>query len=65
MDFDFFKRAVDSLVEFPGMVGMIGGEPHASSFARMAEYLAQTIPDKIAAASGPQFRRSWPKNMAT
>lgn len=47
MDFDFFKRAVDSLVEFPGMVGMIGGEPLMHpDFARMAEYLAQTIPDK-------------------
>ena len=47
MDFDFFRRAVDSLVDFPGMVGMIGGEPLLHpNFARMAEHLANTIPDK-------------------
>lgn len=46
MDMDTFKRAVDSLVEFPGMVGMIGGEPLLHpKFAQMAEYLAKTIPN--------------------
>jgi hypothetical protein len=47
MDMDTFKRAVDSLVEFPGMVGMIGGEPLLHpQFAQMAEYLAAAIPEK-------------------
>ena len=43
---DTFKRAVDSLVDFPGMVGMIGGEPLLHpKFAQMAEYLAKKITD--------------------
>jgi len=47
MDLDTFKRAVDSLADFPGMVGMIGGEPLLHpKFAQMAEYLAEAIPDK-------------------
>jgi hypothetical protein len=47
MEFDFFKRAVDSLVAFPGMVGMIGGEPLLHPrFEDMAAYLGRTIPDK-------------------
>lgn len=46
MDMEIFKQAVDSLVEFPGMVGMIGGEPLIHpKFAQMAEYLAKTIPN--------------------
>jgi hypothetical protein len=47
MDMDTFRRAVDSLVDFPGMVGMIGGEPLLHPrFAEMAEYLAERIPEK-------------------
>ncbi|OIO05550.1 MAG: radical SAM protein [Desulfovibrionaceae bacterium CG1_02_65_16] len=47
MDMETFKRAVDSLADFPGMVGMIGGEPLLHPhFAEMAEYLAATIPGK-------------------
>lgn len=47
MDMETFRRAVDSLVDFPGMVGMIGGEPLLHpDFAAMAEYLAKRITDK-------------------
>ena len=47
MDMDTFRRAVDSLADFPGMVGMIGGEPLVHpQFAAMAEYLAAAIPEK-------------------
>lgn len=47
MDMDTFRRAVDSLADFPGMVGMIGGEPLLHpQFGPMAEYLAAAIPDK-------------------
>ncbi len=47
MDMDTFRRAVDSLVDFPGMVGMIGGEPLLHpDFAAMAAYLAERITDK-------------------
>lgn len=47
MKFDTFRRAVDSLVDFPGIVGMIGGEPLLHpAFPDMAEYLSQRLPDK-------------------
>lgn len=47
MDMEMFRRAVDSLVDFPGMVGMIGGEPLLHpDFAKMAEYLASRIEGK-------------------
>lgn len=47
MNFETFRRAVDSLVDFPGVVGMIGGEPLLHpSFPRMAEYFAERLPDK-------------------
>jgi hypothetical protein len=46
MDVDAFKRAVDSLAEFPGMVGMIGGEPLLHpNFEEMARYLEEKITD--------------------
>ena len=47
MDLETYKRAVDSLVDFPGMVGMIGGEPLLHpDFPEMAHYLAERITDK-------------------
>ena len=40
MDFDTFKQAVDSLQDFPGMVGIIGGEPTLHpEFEKFADYL--------------------------
>lgn len=42
MDFDTFKRAVDSLDGFDGVTGIIGGEPTLHpEFERFAEYLQQ------------------------
>ena len=48
MDFETFRNAVDSLQDFPGMVGMIGGEPTIHpEFEKFAEYLRQSrIGDK-------------------
>ena len=40
MDFDTFKRAVDSMEGFVGIVGMMGGEPTLHpEFERFARYL--------------------------
>lgn len=47
MSMEIFQKAVDSLVDFPGMVGIIGGEPLLHpSFAEMALYLRERIVDK-------------------
>ncbi|MBF0246251.1 MAG: radical SAM protein [Planctomycetes bacterium] len=53
MDMDQFCRAVDSLVDFPGMVGIIGGEPLMHPlFKDMVTYLEKTIKD-------PERRGLW------
>jgi len=42
MDWDTFKLAVDSLKDFPGMVGIMGGEPTLHpEFERFSRYLRQ------------------------
>ena len=47
MDMPTFRQAVDSLADFPGMVGMIGGEPLLHpDFEEMALYLQSRITDK-------------------
>lgn len=47
MDFETFKRAVDSLDGYVGTIGIMGGEPTLNpEFARMAEYLAARRPAK-------------------
>src|SRR5215471_826199 len=47
MDMPTFRRAVDSLIDFPGMVGIMGGEPLLHpDFAEMAVYLRDTIRDR-------------------
>lgn len=47
MDFETFKRAVDSLEDFPGMVGTIGGEPLLHpEFEKFARYLQHRVADK-------------------
>ncbi len=44
MDFETFKRAVDSLVDSPGIVGIMGGEPTLHpEFGRFVEYYASKI----------------------
>lgn len=45
MDFDTFKRAVDSMEGYEGTIGMMGGEPTLHpEFARFTEYLQSRIP---------------------
>jgi len=47
MELDFFKKAVDSLLEFPRMIGIMGGEPLLHpQFTEMAHYLKEAVPDK-------------------
>ncbi len=47
MDFETFTAAVDSMEGFPGMVGMIGGEPLLHpDFERMARYLQERVEGK-------------------
>ncbi|GAX60010.1 hypothetical protein SCALIN_C05_0095 [Candidatus Scalindua japonica] len=48
MDLDFFKKAVDSLVDYPKIIGIMGGEPLLHpQFTEMAAYLKSKVPDKI------------------
>ncbi len=48
METDVFMKAVDSLIDYPNMVGIMGGEPLLHpQFAEMAAYLKSRIPDKI------------------
>lgn len=45
MDFETFKRAVDSMEGFPGLVALIGGEPTLHpEFERFMEYLQTRYP---------------------
>lgn len=45
MDFDTFKRAVDSMEGYVGIVGLIGGEPTLHpEFERFARYLDSKMP---------------------
>lgn len=45
---DVFMKAVDSLIDYPNMVGIMGGEPLLHpQFTEMAAYLKSRIPDKI------------------
>lgn len=47
MDFETFKRAVDSLDGYVGTIGIMGGEPTLNpEFLKMAEYLATKRPAK-------------------
>jgi len=46
MDVDFFKKAVDSMEGFPGIVGVMGGEPTLHPhFDEMMDYYASRIPE--------------------
>ncbi len=48
MEFDFFKKAVDSLIDYPKMIGIMGGEPLLHpQFPEMAAYLKSKVPDKL------------------
>ena len=55
MDYDFFKKAVDSLDGFEGIVGMIGGEPTLHpEFEKFADYIRfKRVDEKITHAREP------------
>lgn len=45
MELDKVKEAIDSLIEFPNMVGIMGGEPLLhKDFKKICEYLRKKIP---------------------
>lgn len=45
MDFNTFKKAVDSMVDYPNMTGIQGGEPLSHpDFEKMCDYLLSKIP---------------------
>ena len=47
MDLDYFKKAVDSMVGFPKMTGIMGGEPLLHPrFEEMCDYLHSKIPPR-------------------
>ena len=47
MDFETFKKAVDSLDGFEGTVGIMGGEPTLHpEFERFTQYLSSKYPKK-------------------
>jgi len=47
MSFDNFRRAVDSLADFPGIVGIFGGNPCLHpEFQRFADWMEKARPDK-------------------
>lgn len=46
MDFETFKKAVDSLKGYKGIVGIMGGEPTLHpEFSRFIEYYKENVPD--------------------
>ncbi len=45
VDYDHFKKAVDSLQNYPNMVGIMGGEPTIHpKFEKLIQYYAEKIP---------------------
>jgi len=45
MDYDTFTEAVDSLLEFPRMIGMMGGEPLIHpEFSKFCAYMREKVP---------------------
>lgn len=47
MDFETFKRAVDSLEDFDGTIGIMGGEPTLHpEFERFVSYLGEHLPEE-------------------
>lgn len=48
MDYDTFCRAVDSVLDHPGLIGVMGGEPTIHpDFEQMCCYLRDRLPDRL------------------
>lgn len=48
MDYDTFCRAVDSVIDHPGLIGVMGGEPTIHpEFDKMCRYLADKLPEEL------------------
>lgn len=55
MDFETFKKAVDSLQGFTGMIGIMGGQPTLNpQFQKMVNYLNQKYPEQSIPLIMPQ-----------
>ena len=69
MGLDFFEKAICSLEEFPGRIGIIGGEPiYHPQFKQMCLLLQEMLPKekrqriKIWISDGPLYRKKY-KNL--
>ena len=64
MEYDFFKKAVDSLIDFPGHIGILGGDPVMHpEFEKFTKYLVDTIPDKSRRGLWSSLHPSFYKNL--
>lgn len=62
MDWDTFQKSVDSLENWPRMVGMMGGEPTLHpEFKRYVEYALEKRPPSYEVGGGEKPRRSLSK----
>ena len=53
MDYDYFCKAVDTLVDHPGLIGIMGGEPTLHpKFKEMCEYLHSKVDPEIRVKEG-------------
>jgi hypothetical protein len=62
MDIKTFKKAVDSLIDFPGLIGIIGGNPVLHrDFYKFSEYFKKRIPNKtkrgLWTSGGPSYEK--------
>lgn len=53
MDYDYFCKAVDTLVDHPGLIGIMGGEPTLHpKFKEMCEYLHSKVDPDVRVKEG-------------
>ena len=62
MDFDTFKRAVDSLDGYEGIRSLMGGEPTLHpEYERFIHYIASKFPERFPEESGKINPLTWPQ----